>query len=97
MSKQAFELIAQAQSLLKQAIEILSAQESNRVSSAEPITAKDWTLFDPCMRCFYPGPHAIAYSEKMRAYKATCGRCGKYQKFLNESQASVGAGQLRNE
>lgn len=48
-----------------------------------------WTPADPCLFCGSPGEHVIEYSHEAlgkKLFKASCGECGAYQKFLNEYQ-----------
>lgn len=44
----------------------------------------NWTPEDPCPFCGYNGEHKIKHSHGT-AHKVTCGRCGKYMKFVNEA------------
>lgn len=65
-------------------------KKKKRKPKRKPIENKNWTPDMNCLRCSAPGVHLVGFSHQSPrgpAYKATCKKCGRYQKFLSESQA----------
>lgn len=52
------------------------------------IDRRAWTLDDPCMFCGWTGEHATERKDNGREghHKATCGSCGKFQKFIGNQE-----------
>lgn len=72
-------------------IKAKSKKKKTRKKKRTPIQNKNWTPDMPCLRCGADGPHNLTFSHtglRGDAYKATCCKCGKYQKFMSEDQAN---------